>query len=202
MSSNMAALATRIQDRANQFLNEQGKLTNLQTELEQLKALEEMHVVQNQNLRLELLETTRGRHGMELEILHAEKNCRALETEIQTFQEETKEMEKKTLEVEQKFDNDIENLYAPHLAQIELYQQVMDTNRQETMDQKSRKRQRQEQVQARILQLKEEILDFDEKAQDLSEQMKTLKQEELQGNAKVTSLASEVQQALAEVSKK
>jgi chromosome segregation ATPase len=202
VSKNMEALATRIQDRANQFISEQAKLTSLQQDLREISILEAKEALQNQNLRRKVLETTRGRHGMELEILNAEKKCREVAAEIQNLEKESLALEGKTQTAKEEFQEDIESLYAPHHARIELYEQVLNWRRQEILDRKSRKRQRQEQVKARVLQLKKEITIFDQKSQYASSQTEDLKQEELQGDARITSLASQVKRALSEVRKK
>jgi chromosome segregation ATPase len=198
-SNSMAALAARIQDRATQFISEQTKLQSLAAELEHTRAVEQNESDTNTSLRRDLLETTCSRHSIELEIYDAREKTNSHMQSIQTLEEETEKIKEETETVETKWENDIKNIYAPHQSKIELYTQAIEFARETRESKINEKRQRHEAVEERIQRLKDEEEHFRRQSRDLQMQITGLEKEELQGDAQVSSLATQVQSALSEV---
>ena len=98
----MVALASRIQDRAIQFFAEQQKLESFTAQLEETKSLEEKESNINRFIRRGLLETTRSRHSVELELHDFTDRKTGYVQSLEQLRGETEKIQKETQIVEAK----------------------------------------------------------------------------------------------------
>lgn len=197
----MVALASRIQDRAMHFFTEQNKLSSLREKLDEIKSLEEKEANINRFLRRNLLETTRSRHDIELELHQVRDQTSDFIQSIQELKEETESIQQETQRVETKLKRQVKDVYAPHEAQIELFVRTIqiDQERQESLINQERERKRQ--VKERITNLKQEEQAFREEIARLEAQRKDLEAQHLQGDIQISNLRDQVQNAISEVRK-
>eukprot|EP00980_Cylindrotheca_fusiformis_P010107 scaffold2243_cov122-Cylindrotheca_fusiformis.AAC.23 len=194
----MTALAARIQDRATQFFSEQTMLQTMEGQLEGIRAAEQKEFNTNASIRRNLLETTRSRHDVELDLYDIRETTKLYNRGIHAIEEETAGIHKETETAEIKLENDIESTYAPHQIKIELFNQAIESVRERRQSRRDRGIHRKEKLAERIRLLKQEKRLFLKHTRDLQMQIEVLENEELRLDKTIANLASQVQKALSE----
>lgn len=199
-SNAMELIAVRIQDRANQFIAEQTKLQTLLAKLESTKAIQGKESDTNTSFRRNLLESTRSRHAVELEIYYVREEMNSHIEAIQALEKDTEELHGETQTVETKWEDDIKTIYAPHQSKIELYTRTIESARESRLARADKVRQRREQLERQIQRFNDEGNGFRCKSRDLKNEIEGMQEEELNRDAEISSIASHVQSALSKVS--
>jgi chromosome segregation ATPase len=197
---NMVAVAARIQDRAMQLHAEQTKLNTVLAELDKTRHEAQKETDVNSSRRRNMLEAINSRNGIELELYQARDKIDGYRTTIQKLQQETEIIEEAIAKAQAQWKDDVQNLYSPHQLEMELYQQTLEA----ALDaREQRSRQRAEQLEkletkARNLKEREECLRLE--CTILREGTQSLEKREDAEDKEVSSLASQVREALAKVS--
>lgn len=197
---NMVAVAARIQDRAMQLHAEQTKLNTVLAELDKTRDEARKETAVNSSRRRNMLEAINSRNGIELELYQARDKIDGYRTTIQKLQQETEIIEEAIAKAQAQWKDDVQNLYSPHQLEMELYQQTLEAAL-EAREQRSRQRAEQLEkleTKARDLKEREECLRLECTA--LREETQSLEKREDDEDKEVSSLASQVREALAKVS--
>lgn len=141
-------IANRIQQKATALTEEQHHLQNLQDELQSLTHQHKKQQIDNESLRISLLQKLRSRHGMELEVFQRKRDLQDLQSKIDKSKDQITSLENERTNLQEKITEE-EQIYAPHLVKIELCQRALDHKVQEC---RSKKRLREEELDSFVLQ--------------------------------------------------
>jgi chromosome segregation ATPase len=197
---NMVAVAARIQDRAMQLLSEQTKLNAAKTELKRIQDEAKKETQVNHSRRRKLLETTNSRNGVELELCKARGRINSYRKSIDILQQETQRTELETTKVQAQWQDDVKNIYSPHQLQMELYRKSLEAALEVNERRTIKRLKRLEQYGANSRRLKEEEGHLRQECSTLEAETLALAKSEEDGDEEVSSLATQVREALSKVS--
>lgn len=195
----MTTLASRIQERANQFISEQAKLQSLQDELLLAVSVELEETERTKEIHRTLLEVSHYRFDMERKICDLNEEIEECNRANTYRRIEAQRLEESGLKSSRKMEEEIKKAYAPHDTSIALYCQALDSAIVRRKRKLSSYQKQDENIRARILLLQHEKEQFCKETLQLEAEINQLKAHETQKDMAITSLAKQVQESLSKV---
>ena len=196
----MAAVAARIQDRAMQLLSEQTKLNDAKVELSKLLESIEQESLLNDSHRQKLLNMTNSRNGMELELFELVARKRKHTELIERVHQETEMIERQIEIIEKQLEDDVKNVYSSHQLEMELYMQSFERTLVERQRRTSQRAEQVDKLRCTSQTLKEEENTMIQERNILESEIQRLEKAGEKEDEEVSSLATQVREALAEAS--
>ncbi|KAL3934915.1 MAG: hypothetical protein SGBAC_009460 [Bacillariaceae sp.] len=192
----MATLASRIQERASQFISEQEKLLSLQAELQLATCVEQEETERTQKYRGSLLEVSHDRFGIERNICDVNDEIDDYKRFNTSLQTDIQRLEESAGIVCEKIEDDIKQTFSPHDANVALYFQALESTIIRRKRRLSEAHEGDENFRAGIafLQIEEEQLSRE--TLHLVTEINQLEEEEIRSDRTITSLARKVQDSL------
>lgn len=126
VNSNMVAVASRIQERARNLMEEQHKLHMAHDQLEDAHQKKAGEITANLASRKSLLEGVIARHQKELELYRTQGRLDEQQKKNQQMQASVRTVKDKTARSQVGFQNELETVYALHQMEMERYRGVLD----------------------------------------------------------------------------
>ena len=199
MNNSIAAIANRIQERANQLSQERSSLQILQNKLnnaqEQLNDEQIIHETKREKLLLQ----TRSSHKYELEVIKYKKLIDNLKLQIQSESIEKKEIEIQIQSIRNDYDSKNSNIYVPHQFQTSIYQRRLEHNVQRL---KAKRRRREETLDRLALETernREEVHSMEREGRRLKDEIKMMEDVEVREDEEIAAVAMQIRATLAKV---
>lgn len=126
-SNSIAAVATRIQEKATQLITERSLLQQAQSKLQKIKTRYEAETGKNNQIRKEVLTLQRARNGMELDnVINLQDAIISYENKISEMRTECKLGEKTLEDLGSEWTRMENNVYARHEAKLELFKRKIE----------------------------------------------------------------------------
>lgn len=197
----MATLASRIQERANQFIAEQAKLQSLQANLHFAVCVEQEEIERNAQCHRRLLEVSHNRFGIERDVCETNDMIEDCNESLLSLRSDTQGLEESARTVCAKIEQAITKVYAPHDAKTAIYCQALDSAIAKRKREIAEIDERDEKTRFRIALLRIQEEQFRREILQLEDDIKRMRQEEIIGDNAITSLAEQVQESLSKVRK-
>jgi hypothetical protein len=198
--NNMAAVAARIQERHTQLLAEQATLELTKAELAEIQEVQQtQHVSINDSIRRTLLQVTRSRTGVELELFQARDEVHDYTRSIQELQHSTENLERETDQIHGTWKAAIETIYSAHELEMDLYQRSLEETVQECDDKATRRKKEWMDMETQIKRAQDETTRFQRETNVNDVDIETMESAEQQDDEEVAALASKIRAALSTV---
>lgn len=197
----IAAVAARIQDRANQLSSERAVLELVQAEQAEQQALLDEAAEECGLVRREYLSAIRARHGVELELWRVESLKTACLESMDKLQQETKEMRQYKEELQSSWGQLVNDALADHQLKREIYRhsaQASIGQREDLMQKRSRQL---ASLQKRIETFRRNERSIEQEKKKIQKELEQFKKAEQKEDEEVSKLALEVKEVVAKVKK-
>ncbi|CAJ1945370.1 unnamed protein product [Cylindrotheca closterium] len=195
----MATLASRIQERASQFISEQAHLQSLQAELGIATSVLTDETKRTQECVRSLLDVSHDRFGIERKICDINQQIEAYSKLNTSLRTDTQRLEESARIAHEKLEDDINNVFAPHDSNIAVYCQALDSAIARSKRRRTEDKERCKNIQARIAILQIEEEQYWRETSQLETDINRLEVEEIQSDRVITSLGKKVQDSLSKV---
>mmetsp|Transcript_1523 Transcript_1523/g.2044 ORF Transcript_1523/g.2044 Transcript_1523/m.2044 type:complete len:271 (+) Transcript_1523:109-921(+) len=198
-SNGLAAVAARIQERANALASERAELELLQAELEEANSTLESETITNSIVRKSYLTAVRTRHGLELDVLRLQDECNELTQSTNIAREQVDEISNTTEEIKERWNKAITNSYAPHGIRKELYKRRIE-GRVRRRQEKRRKRERKlDNLALKAHSYAEEAESMHREREKLREEIREMDEREEREDEEIAALDMQIKSTLAKV---
>jgi chromosome segregation ATPase len=198
-NNNMAAVAARIQERHTQLLAEQATLELTKAELAEIQAVQAQHGSINDSIHRTLLQVTRSRTGVELELFQARDQVHDYTRSIEQLQDSTDHLERETDQIHGTWKTAVETIYSAHEFKRPLYQRVLEESVQECENRATRRKNEWIEMETQIQRAQDETTRFRRQANGYEVDIETMESVEQQDDEEVATLALKIREALSKV---
>jgi chromosome segregation ATPase len=197
----IAAVATRIQERALELVSERAAVELAKAEMEEIQQALDEETKKNGAVRRTMLSIVRSRHGLELELWKVKDQQEERLTKIFEYECETEKLNDGASELEEVWEETVRDLYVDHDMQRELFSRsVQGRIRRRENHIKDRER--------RLRQLQQESKQFEQEEKRMVHQTNQLKSKIAETNERketedeeVAALAMQIRSTVAKVSR-
>ena len=198
-TNNIAAIANRIQDRANQLSQERSTLHTLQTQLTSIQ--NDLHDEQKKHEcnREKLLLQTRIVHELELQVLNHKRMIRDLEIKIQSHSREKESIQSQIQNIRKEYDLKNENVFVPHQFETSIYKRKLEHR---VLTLKTKRRKREEGLDRLALETerdREEVLSMEREGRRWKDEIKMMEDVEVREDEEIAAVAMQIRATLAKV---
>lgn len=123
-STDLGAIAARMQERAILLVTEQTKLSVSEKQLQTVLDEEQKELSINNDIRRNLLLATNSRNGVELELYDAKDKVADYTRKIDQLKFETETIQKESHRTSKQWESDVQNIYSRHQLSMEVYEQA------------------------------------------------------------------------------
>eukprot|EP00978_Attheya_sp_CCMP212_P023050 scaffold69770_cov46-Attheya_sp.AAC.1 len=124
--SGIAAVAIRIQERANELHSQLALASLAESELEQEQEKLDVQEKENASVRRTMLSAVQSRHSIELELWHAKDDASLLNSKTEGIYEYTHDLKARTVALKDEWEEVAQNTYANHETETTLFQRRME----------------------------------------------------------------------------
>ena len=199
IKGSIAAIANRIQERANQLSQERQTLQTLEHDLHQYKKGLEHQQSIHDKLRTKLLVQTRTIHGHELDVLHHKRMIDELHTKISSNEKDHERIEKQIQNNRDQCDRINTNIYVPHLYDSSMHKRKLE---QKVQNLKAKRRRREKTLDRMRLETdrnREETVVMEREGRRLKDEIKMMEDVEVREDEEIAAVAMQIRATLAKV---
>ena len=197
--SNIAAIANRLQDRADQLSQERSNLHSLQTKLSTIQHHLSKEETKQEQIRQDLLTQTRIAHDHELETFKYKRLIRNLQLQNKTHLNDTKKYKHETQSLRKEYDAMNQNLFVPHQFETSIYKRQLEHRVQSL---KAKRRKREETMDRLVLETernREEVLAMEREGRRKKDEIKMMEEIEAREDEEIAAVAMQIRATLAKV---
>lgn len=198
--NSIAAIANRIQDRANQLSSDRSTLQRLETQLASIKNDLNDEQKKHEVNREELLLQTRIAHEHELEIIKHKQMIRDLERKIQSNTNERNQVEFRIQSIQKQCDRDNSSIFVPHQYETLIFKRRLEHRVHKL---KTKRRKREETLDRLALETernREEVQSMEREGRRLQDEIKMMEDVEVREDEEIAAVAMQIRATLAKVS--
>jgi len=197
--NSIAAVAARIQERANEVASERAAVELAKAQLQELQTLLKNERKMNDTIRRIMLSTVRSRHGVEMELCKIRDEQEERLFNVEQYQRETQEAVEEMEQVHDVWEDTVRDVYVEHDLQRELY-------RRSVHGRIKRREQHMKERDQKLHQLAQETKIFEEETKRMEEETKQLEKNiidldsrEEKEDEQVAALAMQIRATIAKV---
>lgn len=194
-NGNILGVASHIQEKCKRRMEEQENLKKAKEQLQQIRKRKDHEVQANRTTRKSLLEVVIARHQTELELYRSHSRLQEQRNKIRRMEETTQTVKDETELLQTQFQNDVEEVYAPHQMEMERYRDILQAKNKAA----KRHQEQSEKVKEKIRGLKQARFELRMERTTLLDEKERFQKEEWGGLQEVASLATKVREALSKV---
>ncbi len=199
LKGSIAAIANRIQERANQLSQERNTLQSLEHDLSQSrKELDEQHSIHDTN-REKLLIQTRNVHKHELEVIKHQRMIQRLHSKIESNTNVMEETQEQIHKIRKECEAIDSSVYAPHIYETAMYKRGIENKVQRLKAKRLRREQTLDRMRLETDRDREETISMEREARRLKDEIKMMEEVEIREDEEIAAVAMQIRATLAKV---
>ena len=194
--ASISAIAQRIQEKADALTTERQTLQEIQTKIQSISHLHNLQLSKNKVLHYDVLQQTKTKIGLEIEVARRDDRIRELKRKILARDSEMEELKQHVQSLQDQADREVEDVFAPHLVTIESFQRNIEQNLNEHNE---RRRKRQHMLDSFVVEREknlESVKDMKRNQEKLEMEIEVMKQVEVAEDEEIAALAMQIKATL------
>jgi chromosome segregation ATPase len=196
-SSNIAAVAARLQDRATQLVSEKASLGLTASELSDAQAILDKERRVNATLRKSVLETVVQRHSAELDVMRLEEQKESIEANTQRVQRQLDNASDENELQKEEWDDKARSLYVKHVVDMDVCLRQWEAATKHQQDAKQRKETRLRELTRKSVEAQRHIMGMKERIKDLQRELLAAEEKEEDDDEEAAAMAMQIKATLA-----
>jgi chromosome segregation ATPase len=194
--ASISAIALRIQEKADALTTERQTLQEIQTKIQSISELHNLQLSKNKVLQYDVLQQTKTKIGLEIEVARRDDRIRELKRKILARDSEMEDLKQHIQSLQNQADREVEDVFAPHLVTIESFQRNIEQNLNEHNE---RRRKRQHTFDSFVAEREknlESVKDMKRHQEKLEMEIEVMKQVEVAEDEEIAALAMQIKATL------